>query len=110
MYKNYTVNDNKTFGWAEYFLPIVNVQKDIETIDNYVKDCIRATQTKCKKVGGIGSVNDRLDYTVTRGIGKNVKSNRYKTDVIIDGYISMVDMWKTINTDKELFKLKARLL
>lgn len=110
LYKNYTVNENKSFGWAEYFLSVVNVQKDIETIDNYIKDCIRATQTKCKKVGGIGSVNDRLDYTVIRGTGKNVKANRDKTDSIIDGYISMVDMWKTINTDKELFRLKARLL
>lgn len=110
LYKNYTVNENKTFGWAEYFLPIVNVQKDIEIVNFYIMDCIRTTYTRNKKVGGLGSIDNNDEYTVNRNGSNSIGSNIEKTDKIIKCYISMVDMWKTINTDKELFRLKARLL
>ena len=73
-------------------------------------DCIRATFTNKKKVGTICSVSDRDNYTVVRTKGKNVKENRNKTPKIIEGYVSMIDMWNTIRTDKDLFRLKARLL
>ena len=110
LYKNFTVDAKHSFGWAEYFLSIVNVKKDIITINNYIMDCIRATFTNKKKVGTICSVSDRDNYTVVRTKGKNVKANRNKTPKIIEGYVSMVDMWNTIRTDKDLFRLKARLL
>ena len=43
-------------------------------------DAIRACATKKKKIGGLGSVNDKPDYTILRGTGKNVSANRTKTD------------------------------
>ena len=109
-YKNYTVYNNHDFGLAEYFLPVVNVKKDIETINIYAIDAIRSTFTGKKKIGNICSVNDRDDYTIVRTKGRNVKANRNKTEPKIKGYVSLVDMWNTINTDKQAFKLKARLL
>ena len=110
MYKNFTVNNKRAFGWGEYFLTTVNVEKDIKIIDEWIKDCIRACKTGKKKVGGIGSVNDRYNYTIARGKGKHVSSNLKNTGKIIYGYTSMVDMWKTINHSKDLYRLKARMM
>lgn len=110
LYKNFTINNKRAFGWGEYFLNTVNVAKDIITLDEWIKDCIRACETSKKKVGGIGSVNDREDYTIVRGKGKHVSSNLKKTGKIIKGYTSMVDMWKTINHSKDLYRLKARMM
>ena len=110
LYKNFTVNNKRAFGWGEYFLTTVNVEKDIRIIDEWIKDCIRACKTGKKKVGGIGSVNDRESYTIVRGKGKHVSSNLKKTGKIIRGYTSMVDMWRTINHSKDLYRLKARMM
>ena len=110
LYKNFTVNNKRAFGWGEYFLTTVNVEKDIRIIDEWIKDCIRACKTGKKKVGGIGSVNDRNNYTIARGKGKHVSSNLKNTGKIIYGYTSMVDMWKTINHSKDLYRLKARMM
>lgn len=110
LYKNFTVNNKRAFGWGEYFLTTVNVEKDIKIIDEWIKDCIRACKTGKKKVGGIGSVNDRYNYTIARGKGKHVSSNLKNTGKIIYGYTSMVDMWKTINHSKDLYRLKARMM
>ena len=110
LYKNFTVNNKRAFGWGEYFLTTVNVEKDIRIIDEWIKDCIRACKTGKKNVGGIGSVNNRYDYTMVRGKGKHVSSNLKKTEKIIKGYTSMVDMWKTINYSKDLYRVKARMM
>ena len=110
LYKNFTVNNKRAFGWGEYFLTTVNVEKDIRIIDEWIKDCIRACKTGKKKVGGIGSVNDRNNYTIARGKGKHVFSNLKNTGKIIYGYTSMVDMWRTINHSKDLYRLKARMM
>lgn len=110
LYKNFTVNNKRAFGWGEYFLTTVNVEKDIRIIDEWIKDCIRACKTGKKKVGGIGSVNDRGNYTLVRGKGKHVSSNLKNTSKIIYGYVSMVDMWRTINHSKDLYRLKARMM
>lgn len=110
LYKNFTVNNKRAFGWGEYFLMTVNVEKDIRIIDEWIKDCIRACKTGKKKVGGIGSVNDRNNYTIARGKGKHVSSNLKNTGKIIHGYTSMIDMWRTINNSKDLYRLKARMM
>ena len=110
LYKNYTVNRKKEFGWAEYFLPIVNVYQDINTLDEYIKDCIRATYTKHKKVGGIGSIDNNDKFTVNRNNRNQIGYNIENTDKEIEGYISMIAMWDTIRTDKDAFRTKARTL
>ena len=111
LYKNYTINNKRAFGWGEYFLPIVNVEKDIKTLDELIKDCIRGCETKRTKVGSVLIVNGD-DFTLYRQpkSGKHVSSNLKKTGKIIKGYTSMVDMWKTINHSKDLYRLKARMM
>ena len=111
MYKNFTINNKRAFGWGEYFLTTVNVRSDIEILDKWIKDCIRACETKKIKVGGIGSINNNSNYTVDRPQkSRDVSGNLDKTDKEIEGYRSMVDMWKTINNDKNMYRLKARMM
>ena len=110
LYKNFTINDKRAFGWGEYFLTTVNVKKDIETLDKWIKDCIRACETKKVKVGCIGMVNGD-DFTLYRPRNaKEVVSNILKTGDDIEGYTSMLDMWNKINNDKNVYRLKARMM
>ena len=75
--------------WATSVLPVVNVDHDIDTLNQFVMDCIRACYTQKKKVGGLGVDMNGAEYTILRGVGKNVKSNRLKTDKEIVGYKSL---------------------
>ena len=73
-------------------------------------DCIRATYTKHKKVGGIGSIDNNDKFTVNRNNRNQIGYNIENTDKEIEGYISMIAMWDTIRTDKDAFRTKARTL
>lgn len=86
---SYLYKGDGTYSWATSVLPIINVQKDIDELNEFVMDCLRAVQTGKKKIGGLGSVNDKDDYTILRGVGKNVRANRQKTEKEIEGYLSI---------------------
>lgn len=104
----YLYKGNGEFSWATSVLPIINVQKDIDTLNEFVLDCIRACATKKKKIGGLGSVNDKPDRTILRGTGKNVTANRNKTSKEIDGYYSIRCMQNVLNTDREVYDMLVR--
>ena len=106
----YLYRGNGTYSWATSVLPIINVEKDIDTLNNFVMDCIRASTTGKGKIGGLGSVNDKPDYTILRGKGRNVKSNKRKTDKEIEGYYSLRCMQIALLTDREVFETIVRLL
>lgn len=76
-------------AWATSCLATINVERDIIELNNFIMDCIRACETGKKKIGGLGSCMDRGDYTIVRGKGKNVRSNKNKTNKEIVQYISM---------------------
>ena len=108
LYEGYIVDD-KQFGWAAYFLPTVNVREDINELNLFVMDCIRAVDSGKKKVGGIGE-NKELKYkVVSRGTGKNVRANRdkwhakYGTDSI-DGYLTLVAMQNALKAGKPVYE------
>jgi len=96
------------YSWATSVLPIINVQKDIDTLNTFVMDAIRACATGKTKIGGLGSVNDKPDYTILRGTGKNVTANRNKTGKEIDGYLSISCMRNALLTDKEVYEMLVR--
>lgn len=96
------------FSWATSVLPIINVQKDIDTLNEYVMDAIRACATNKRKIGGLGSVNDKSDYTILRGTGKNVKANKLKTGKEIDGYYTIRFMRNALLTDREVYEMFVR--
>lgn len=104
----YLYKGDGQYSWATSVLPIINVQKDIDELNNFVMDCLRAVATGKKKIGGLGSVNDREGYTILRGVGKNVKANRQKTDKFIDGYLSIRCMQNSLLTRKAVYDTLVR--
>ena len=107
---NYLYKGDGRYSWATLVLPIVNVEKDIETLNTFVMDAIRSCATNKKKIGGLGSVNDKPDYTILRGIGKNVSSNRTKTEKEIDGYITLRCMQNALQTSRSVYETLVRML
>lgn len=105
---SYLYKGDGTYSWATSVLPIINVQKDIDVLNDFVMDCLRACATKKKKIGGLGSVNDREDYTILRGVGKNVAANRNKTPKEIDGYLSIRCMQNALLTRRAVYDTLAR--
>ena len=105
---SYLYKGDGRYSWATSVLPIINVEKDIETLNAFVMDCIRACATNKKKIGGLGSVNDKEDYTILRGIGKNVTANRNKTEKEIENYLSIRCMQNALLTRRAVYETLVR--
>lgn len=90
-------------SWATQILPVVNVQHDIDMLNLFVMDCLRAVQTKKRRVGGLGYVKDQKIGCVTRGIGRNVTANRQKTEKQIEGYLTIGCMQKAMKTRRAVY-------
>lgn len=105
---SYLYKGDGRFSWATSVLPIINVEKDIETLNQFVMDCIRACATNKKKIGGLGITDDKKDYTILRGTGKNVTANRNKTEKEIEGYLSIDCMRKALLTRRAVYDTLVR--
>ena len=105
---DYLYKGDGKYSWATSVLPIINVEKDIETLNAFVMDSLRACATNKKKIGGLGSVNDRDDYTILRGTGKNVTANRLKTDKEIVGYLTIGCMRSALLTRRAVYEALVR--
>lgn len=108
LYEGYVVDD-KRFGWAAYFLPTVNVEDDIQELNRFVMDCIRAVDSGRKEIGGLGENKQMQNRVVCRGKGKNVKANRQKWKNKyggdnIDGYITLNAMRKALKIGKPVYE------
>lgn len=77
------------FSWATQVLPVINVKEDIDKLNMFAMDCIRAVKTNKRKVGGLGYVKTQAVGCIDRGRGRNVKANRAKTESEIKGYLSI---------------------
>lgn len=99
----YLYKGNGEFSWATQILPVCNVRKDINVLNNFVMDCLRAIQTGKRKVGGLGYVKTQSDGCIVRGRGRNVKANRGKTDSNIPGYLTLGCMQNAILTRRALY-------
>lgn len=91
---------NGEFSWASQILPVCNVRKDIDELNKFIMDCLRAVKTGKHKIGGLGYVPGKSDGCVQRGIGRNVKANRSKTDKDIDGYLTLGCMQNALLTSR----------
>jgi hypothetical protein len=105
---SYLYKGDGQYSWATSVLPIINVQKDIDELNEFVLDAIRACATGKKKIGGLGSVNNKADYTILRGTGKNVAANRSKTPKEIDGYLSIRCMQNALLTRRAAYDTLVR--
>lgn len=88
---------NGEYSWATQILPVCNVRTDINELNKFVMDCLRAVETGKHKVGGLGYVRDKPNGCVVRGIGRNVKANRNKSKTKnIEGYFTIGCMQNAI--------------
>ena len=105
---NYLYKGDGTYSWATSVLPIINVDKDVDKLNQFVLDALRSCVTNKKKIGGLGSVNDKADYTIVRGVGKNVRANRNKTEKEIAGYFTIKCMQNALLTSRAVFETLVR--
>lgn len=94
---------NGKYSWATQILSVCNVRKDINELNKFVMDCLRAVQTGRRKTGGLGYVKDKSDGCIVRGIGKNVRTNRERTGEKIEGYLTLACMQNALRTSKGLY-------
>lgn len=99
----YLYKGNGEFSWATQILPVCNVQRDIDELNKFVMDCLRAVQTGRRKIGGLGYVRDKPDGCIVRGRGRNVKANRAKAGGRIDGYLTIGCMRKALITSRSVY-------
>lgn len=108
LYEGYIVDD-KRFGWAAYFLPTVTVEEDVDELNKFVMDCIRAVESGKTRVGGLGENKQMQGRVVCRGTGKNVLANRQKWqnkygNDHIDGYITLGTMKNALKMGRAVYE------
>lgn len=89
-------------SWATGILPVVNVKADIDTLNTFVMDCLRAVYTGKDKVGGLGYVRTKDDGCIVRGRGRNVRANREKLEHL-DGYMTIGCMYNALRTRRAAY-------
>ena len=99
----YLYKGNGEFSWATQILPVCNVRKDLDELNKFVMDCLRAVETGKRKVGGLGYVKTKSDGCIVRGLGRNVKANRGKTNSNIPGYLTIGCMQNAILTRRAVY-------
>ena len=105
------------YSWANLVLSVINRQKDVDVLNQYCLDALRAVYTGKTSIGGLGvSKSDGI----VRGCGRHVAENRKKTLHLVDetgertgwlnGYYSIPAMQKHLG-NKWLYRaLVADLL
>lgn len=106
----YLYHGNGEFSWATQILPVVNVKKDIQTLSVFVLDCLRAVATGKKKVGGLGYIVDQAEGCISRGIGRNVKANREKTEKLLPDFYTIGCMQNAMLTSKAAYRTMVNTL
>lgn len=95
------------YSWATSCLGVINVQKDIDELNKFLMDCIRACETGKKRIGGLGSVTNLPDRTILRGKGRNVTANKEKM-TYIEQYISIGGMQKNLKICRPVYETVVR--
>lgn len=116
-HKSYTGNKAKKsivrflyegkYNWASSCLGVINVQHDIDELNKFIMDCIRACDTGKLKLGGLGSTTNLPNKTILRGRGRNVKANREKTGRI-ENYITVGCLSNNIKMSPVIFEVTVR--
>lgn len=99
----YLYKGNGEYSWATQILPVCNVQRDLDELNKFVLDCLRAVSTGKRKVGGLGYIKTQTEGCVARGRGRNVKANRNKTNNKIEGYLTIGCMRNALLTSRHVY-------
>lgn len=98
----YLYKGNGEFSWATAVLPIVNVEEDINEMNKFILDCLKAVETGKCKIGGLGFDKKGKKHCIVRGKGRNVASNRKKV-ATIEGYLTIKCMQNAILTRRAVY-------
>ena len=96
------------FSWSTACLTTINVEKDIQTLNKFVMDCLRAVKTGRKRLYGLGYEPNKKSGVITAGVGRNVSSNRERTEKHIPKYISLNKARNAMLCSDEVFKSLLR--
>jgi hypothetical protein len=102
--------DGRGHSWATQVLGVVNVREDIDTLNCFVMDCLRAVHTGKMKLGGLGYDRQGRVGCIVRGRGRNVSANRRKTGDDISGYLTLGCMQNAMRTSKAAYETLVRSL
>lgn len=102
--------DGQGHSWATQVLSVVNVKQDIDAMNAFVMDCLRAVHTGKTKIGGLGYDKQGRVGCIVRGRGRNVSANRRKTGDDIGGYLSLWCMRNAMRTSKAAYETLVRSL
>jgi len=102
--------DGQGHSWATQVLSVVNVRQDVDTLNCFVMDCLRAVHTGKAKLGGLGYDRQGRVGCIVRGRGRNVSANRRKTGDTIDGYLTLGCMQNAMRTSRAAYDTLVRSL
>ncbi len=91
------------YSWATQILPVCNVRKDLDELNKFVMDCLRAVASGKRKIGGLGYVATNVGGCIERGLGRNVKANRSKSEKTISGYLTIGCMQNALLTSRAAY-------
>lgn len=93
--------------WATQVLPVVNSRRDIQLLNAYIMDSIRAAMTGHRRIGGLGYNAAGKEGCIMRGSGRHVASNRRNTPQRIPGFRSLMCMRNALRCSKQLYMTLA---
>lgn len=106
------------YCWATSCLGTINCKQDIDELNGFIMDCLRACKVRetkkhkgkigINKIGGLGVVTDLPDRTILRGTGKNVTRNRNLTNKEIENYLTIGTITNAMKMHKTVFEACVR--
>lgn len=127
--KRILYSDGNGYSFAtSAFGAMQNCDKDIETLNNWIMDCLRLVGTRYKynqerkakglkprkikynwaDIGGVGVVLDKDDYALVRGKGSKVKTARQRTEKEIEHYMSIGCLLNAYKISKPVYQACVR--
>lgn len=106
----YLYKGNGEFAWADQILPYLTERQDIDILNNFVMDCLRAVETGKRRVGGLGFDRYGEHGCIKRGKGRNTKSNREKTEKYLDSYKTINCMRNAMRCSHEVYETLVRII
>ena len=94
-------------SWAMQVLPVINSRRDIQLLNAYIMDSIRAAMTGHRRIGGLGYNAAAKEGCIMRGSGRHVASNRRNTPRRIPGFRSLMCMRNALLCSKQLYMTLA---
>lgn len=99
----------KDYSWATNILPVINVKSDINILNGFIMDAVRASVTGKTRIGGLGIDTSKADGCIQRGKGKHVKSNKESVP-FLNGYMTLACMQNAINTSRGAYETLVRVM